>query len=82
MALEEQLAANPDNLDLHEQLAVQYSAAGQYREALESLMHVLKVDKDHNDGATRKALLDTIASLGKGDPLAVEYQRKLFSILY
>ena len=24
----------------------------------------------------------TIASLGKGDPLAVEYQRKLFSILY
>ena len=82
VALEEQLAANPDNLDLYEQLTVQSSAAGQYREALESLMHVLKVDKDHNDGATRKALLDTIASLGKGDPLAVEYQRKLFSILY
>jgi putative thioredoxin len=26
--------------------------------------------------------LDTIASIGKGDPLAAEYQRKLFSILY
>jgi putative thioredoxin len=33
--LEEQLASDPDNLDLREQLAVQYSAAGQYREALE-----------------------------------------------
>jgi putative thioredoxin len=27
-------------------------------------------------------LLDTIASLGKGDPLAAEYQRKLYSLLY
>ena len=82
VALEEKLAADPENLDVREQLAVQYSAAGQYREALESFMAVLEVDKDHNDGATRKALLDTIASLGKGDPLAVEYQRRLFSILY
>ena len=72
----------PENLELREQIAVQYSAAGQYREALENLMYILRVDRDHNDGATRKALLDTIASLGKGDPLAVEYQRKLFSLLY
>ncbi|MEO1079739.1 MAG: thioredoxin [Pseudomonadota bacterium] len=82
VALESQLASDPDNLDLHEQIAVHYSAAGQYREALDSLMHVLQQDVSHKDGATKKALLDTIASLGKGDPLAVEYQRKLFSLLY
>lgn len=82
VALEEQVAADPENHDLREQLAVQYSAAGQYREALESFMAILTVDRDHKDGATKKALLDTIASLGKGDPLAVEYQRKLFSLLY
>ncbi len=82
VALESQLASNPDNLDLREQIAVHYSAAGQYREALDSLMHVLKQDVSHKDGATKKALLDTIASLGKGDPLAAEYQRKLFSLLY
>lgn len=81
-ALEARLAEDPDNLDLREQLAVQYSAAGQYREALECLMTILRQDLGHNDGATRKTLLDTIASLGKGDPLAVEYQRKLFSLLY
>ena len=82
LALEEQLNANPDNLDLLEQIAVHYSAAGQYREALESLMHILRTDINYKDGATKKALLDTIASLGKGDPLAAEYQRKLFSLLY
>ncbi|WOJ93392.1 thioredoxin [Congregibacter variabilis] len=82
VALEEQIAADPENLDLLEQIAVQYSAAGQFREALESLMFILRKDLDHKDGATKKALLDTIASLGKGDPLAAEYQRKLFSLLY
>jgi len=82
VALEEQLEKDPDNLDLREQLAVQYSAAGQHREALESLITILRQDLNHKDGATKKALLDTIASLGKGDPLAVEYQRKLFSLLY
>ncbi|MEC8002819.1 MAG: tetratricopeptide repeat protein, partial [Pseudomonadota bacterium] len=30
----------------------------------------------------KRLYLDTIASIGKGDPLAAEYQRKLFSILY
>ena len=82
VALEAQLEADPENLDLLEQIAVHYGTAGQYREALESLITVLRADVNHKDGATKKALLDTIASLGKGDPLAAEYQRKLFSLLY
>lgn len=82
VALEAQLADDPQNLDLLEQIAVHYSAAGQFRDALESLLFILRSDINHKDGATKKALLDTIASLGKGDPLAAEYQRKLFSLLY
>lgn len=82
VALEEQLKADPENLDLLEQIAVHYSAAGQFRDALESLLFILRADLDHKNGATKKALLDTIASLGKGDPLAAEFQRKLFSLLY
>ena len=81
-ALEQQLSADPDNLDLRCQLAVQYTSTGHFKEALDYLIGVLAIDKEHADGATRKALLDTIASLGKGDPLAVEYQRKLYSMLY
>lgn len=81
-ALEQELAAEPDNLDVRQQLAVQLTNAGQFKQAMEHLVTILQRDLDHGDGATRKALLDTIASLGKGDPLAAEYQRKLYSLLY
>ena len=52
------------------------------REALEHLFLILRGDINHADGATKKSFLDAIASLGKGDPLAAEYQRKLYSLLY
>jgi putative thioredoxin len=81
-ALEQKMAQDPDNFDVRHQLAVQYTNAGQFREALEQLVHILQRDLNHGDGATKKLLLDTIASLGKGDPLAAEYQRKLYSLLY
>ena len=79
-ALERQLEANPDDLGVRHQLGVQYTNAGQYREGLEQFITVLQRDIDHGD--TRRMLLDTIATLGKGDPLAAEYQRKLYSLLY
>lgn len=81
-ALERQLAEAPDDLDLMAQLALQLTNTGQFRDAMEHLVTILRKDLEHRDGATRKALLDTIASLGKGDPLAAEYQRKLYSLLY
>lgn len=81
-ALEQQFAQDPENLDLMHQLAVQYTNSGHHREAMEYLIAILRKDREHADGGTKKALLDTIASLGKGDPLAAEYQRKLYSLLY
>jgi putative thioredoxin len=81
-ALEQQLAGDPDNLDLRHQLAVQYTNAGHFKDAMEQLITILQQDLEHGSGATKKILLDTIASLGKGDPLAAEYQRKLYSLLY
>ena len=81
-ALEQQLAATPDDLDVRHQLAVQYTNAGQFKEAMEHFVAILTRDLDHGDGATKRLLLDTIATLGKGDPLAAEYQRKLYSLLY
>ena len=75
-----QLAVNPDDLDVRLQLGVQYSSAGQFGEAMEEFVTILTKDREHAD--TKRLLLDTIAVLGKGDPLAVEYQRKLYSLLY
>ena len=81
-ALEAAMAANPDDHATRIQLAIQLSQAAQYRDALEHLLIVLRADKDFNDGEARKVFLDTLATIGKGDPLAAEYQRKLFSVMY
>jgi putative thioredoxin len=81
-ALETQLEAHPDDLDVRHQLGVQYTDSGQFREGMEHFITILRRELDHGDGATKRLLLDTIAALGKGDPLAVEYQRKLYSLLY
>lgn len=81
-ALEQDLEKDPQDNEVRVKLAVQYTGVGQYREALELLMAILEKDINHDDGATKKILLDTITSLGKADPLAAEFQRNLFSLLY
>ncbi len=81
-ALEAELAADESNHAVRVKLAVQLSTHGQYRDALEHLLVVLRADRDFGNGEAKRLYLDTIATIGKGDPLAAEYQRKLFSLLY
>ena len=81
-ALEAELAADENNHDVRVKLAVQLSSAGQYREALEHLLVILRIDRDWGNCEAKRVYLDMIATIGKGDPLAAEYQRKLFSLLY
>ena len=81
-ALESELVSDESNHSVRVKLAVQLTTGAHYRDALEHLLVVLRADRDWNDGEAKQLYLDTIASIGKGDPLAAEYQRKLFSILY
>jgi len=81
-ALEAAIAADPEDHATRIQLAIQLSQVAQYRDALEHLLTVLRADRDFNNGEVRKVFLDTLATIGKGDPLAAQYQRKLFSLMY
>jgi putative thioredoxin len=81
-ALEKQLAADEANHEVRLKLAVQLEQAGKYRDALEHMLVVLRADRDFGNGEAKRLYLDTIATIGKGDPIAAEYQRKLFSLLY
>jgi putative thioredoxin len=81
-ALETQHASNPGDLETAYLLAVQYSQNQQHREALDLLIEILRANKQYRDGGAKKTLLDIIAILGNSDPLAKEYQRKLFSLMY
>lgn len=81
-ALETALAADPHNLGIKMQLAVRYSQEQHLKEALEHLIQILRQERNFGDGAARETMLDIFRSLGNQDPLVIEYQRQLFSLLY
>ncbi len=78
-ALENQLAAEPDNKQLQQDLAIQYSQAGRKQEALDMLFAILS--KDLNFGDARKTYQDILATMG-ADPLVSKYRKKLYTLLY
>lgn len=80
--LERRLNAEPDNMELAYELAVQFSQHDLYRESLELLHLVLQTNRNFRDGGAKKIYLDILATLGKGNPLAIEFQKKIFSLLY
>ncbi len=80
--LQAQLEASPDDMNLQYQLAVQLSQANRQPEALEILYGILKIDKEYNDNAARRSYLDILKTLGPRDHVAIEFQRKLYSLLY
>lgn len=80
LALREQVANNESDLGIRESLATKLRESGQNEEALDVLLSILK--KDMNFGESKKAFLDIIASLPSGDKTALDYRRKLYSLLY
>lgn len=81
-SLEGQLKQDPENKELALQLAVQLSQHEFHQDALERLYPVLQKDLQYKDGEARKIFTDILALLGKGHPVAVTYQRKLYTLLY
>jgi putative thioredoxin len=64
------------------ELAGLHAGARRYREALDELIEIVRRDKDWNDGAARKQVLN-IFNLAENDAALVsEYRRKFASALY
>lgn len=81
-ALEEKLAQAPEDKEVAFQLAVQYAQHEFHKEALECLYGILEKGIHFKEGEAKKVFMDILAVLGKNDPLAVSYQRKLYTLLY
>jgi len=81
-ALERELAQRPEDGELALRLARQYRAENHIEAALETLLALLRRDLTFGDGAARQEFLDTLKTLGKGDPLAARFQRQFFNLLY
>ena len=79
-ALEAELKQTPEDVDLQQKLAAQYSQVNRNEEALEILFSLVK--KNADEGESKRLLLDVLKALPEGDPLASKYRRKLFSMMY
>jgi len=80
--LEQSHAENPEDMDVAFQLAVQYSQHQYRKEALELMYKIIQQDINFKAGEAKQIYLDILAVLGKGDPIAIEFQRKLFTLLH
>ena len=59
---------------------MQYQAAQRSEDALALLLGILQQDLNYGD--SKKLYLDILAALPKGDAVASQYRRKLYSLLY
>jgi putative thioredoxin len=80
--LEKALADNPDNHQARFDLALALNAKGRRDEAADCLLTIIKRDRQWNDDAARKQLLQFFEAWGLMDPAAVAARRKLSAILF
>ena len=81
-ALKAKLAENPEDHSVALELAEASFAAGQKEAAIEILLESIKRDREWNDEAARKMLLEFFKALGMVDPLTIQARKKLSSLLF
>jgi putative thioredoxin len=77
-----EVQANPDDLNKRYELAVVLVVDDQVEAALEQLLQMLQKDKEFSDELARKTMIRVFDLLGKGDPVATAYRRKMFAFLH
>ena len=81
-AFERRLAANPDDHDARLELAKALAGMGRFGEAADELLKIIEKDRDWNDGAARKQLLQVFEAAGPTSDVAKQGRRRLSSILF
>jgi len=81
-ALDARLAANPEDHEARFELAVARMATGDRDGAADSLLELIRRDRDWNEGAARTRFLQLLEAQGLGDPWSREQRRKLSAVLF
>ena len=82
VAARRKLAANPQDLDARLALAAALADKDNYRQSLEGLLEVVRLDRGHYRDQARRAMLAIFSMLGDGHPLTQEYRPQLAMLLY
>jgi putative thioredoxin len=76
------VAQAPDNCEARLQLSNAYLANGDFDNALEQLLEIMKRDRQFNDDAGRKGILKVFEMLGNSGELVSRYRKRMASLLY
>ncbi len=79
---ERRIAANPDDHDARYELAGALMARGERDGAADQLFEIMARDREWNEGAARKRLLQLLEVVGLEDPWASAQRRRLSAILF
>lgn len=80
--LEARLAADPDDHQVRFDLAAARMASGDRDGAADALLEIIARDRDWDDGAARKRLLQLIEAQGIEDPWGRAQRRRLSALLF
>lgn len=78
----ERLVANPADHAARFDLAVTHAAMGEKEKALDELLEIVRRERNWNEQAARKQLVELFDAWGPKDPLTLEGRRRLSSILF
>ena len=81
-ALETQLEATPDDINLSQQLATQYSQVNRHEDALTILFRLVQAGDESTKDKSKELFLGVLKSLPDGEPLAAKFRRKLYTLMY
>ena len=80
--LEKKLKQDPDNLDYLLQMAIALFGIGKIEDSFEMLLKSIKLDKDWNQQAAKKQLLEFFSSAGIEAKETVSARKKLATLLF
>ena len=80
--LEAKLAENEHDHESRYQLAIQQVLADETEAALESLLYIVRTDREFREDGARKLMLQVFEQLEKGNPLIKRYRNRLFSLMH
>ena len=76
------VAAEPENLEARQELAMALFAVGENAAAMEQLLESIRIDRTWNEEAARVQLLDFFTSIGVANTDVMKARRKLSTLLF
>ncbi|MDH3218580.1 MAG: thioredoxin [Gammaproteobacteria bacterium] len=80
--IEQRLQQNPKDLEALLQKSRHLTAQGDYENAMECLLEIMRIDRGYEEDAGRNGLLALFDMLGGEHPSVQKYRRKLFTLLH